>query len=555
MTTNDVSFFIRIKRIEFVNFRNIEKGEIDFPNAEIYEYVEGNPSILGLYGQNGSGKSSVIMALGILKDALSGNTIGNNYQSCIRYGCDRCTLRFSFSLYGKMYNSAGKAIIDRDHSNHNEVFYEFDIVKNLIDDSEAILNENEIEKPANVLHIENEQIKIRIASEDGTIIYPKQIIINTRKSRAKKKTFLFGSQMKQDVFTNYDPETEQKYRELLAVSTARSQSFVFNPKVIELMMNSVESVLEDDEDVQKLYKYDANFKAPNSLNELRNTVEHLKSNDEEALSILMAMSLLFITPIMLIDSLHRYGRDYLQVIDTVTTGLTNINTKLPLLLWTSVPNDGVYYYRVPLNMDGPTTVKESSFLHVKSSLNAVSDVLYKIVPGMRLNLVDLGVHPSSKNVEVHSFDIISQREEVSIPLKYESDGIRRIVSIMSLLIAAYNDASFTIAIDEIDSGIFEYLLGELLSILSDSVKGQFVFTSHNLRPLEVLPAKYLCFTTTNPDKRFVKIPNRGNSNLRDTYFRSIILNTQKEQVYNPTDRHEIEMAFYKAGHEEVTDYE
>ena len=361
--------------------------------------------------------------------------------------------------------------------------------------------------------------------------------------------------MKQDVFTNFDPEIGQKYRELLAVSTAKSQSFIFQPKVIELMMSSVESFLEEDDDVHKFDKYDLNYKAPDSLNEMRDMLEHLKTNDEEALTSVMAMSLLFITPLMLINSLHRYGRVYLHVVDTVTTGLTNINTKLPLLLWTSVPNDGIYYYRIPLNMDGPTTVRVSNYLHVKHSLNAVSDVLEKVVPGMRLNLVDLGVHLSSKNVEEYSFEIISQRGEVSIPLKYESDGIRRIVSIMSLLIAAYNDASFTIAIDEIDSGIFEYLLGELLSIMSDSVKGQLVFTSHNLRPLEVLPAKYLCFTTTNPDKRFVKIPNRGNSNLRDTYFRSIVLNTQKEQVYNPTDRHEIEMAFYKAGHEEVTDNE
>ena len=553
MTINDVSFFIRIKRIEFVNFRNIEKGEIDFPNADINEYVEGNPSILGLYGQNGSGKSSVIMALGILKDALSGNSIGNNYQSCIRYGCDRCTLRFSFSLYGKMYNSTGKAIIDSDHSNHNEVFYEFDIAKNQKDDVDKILNETETSPYE--LHIENEQLKIRVAAEDGTIIFPKQTIIDTRKSKAKRKSFLFGSQMKQDVFTNFDPEIGQKYRELLAVSTAKSQSFIFQPKVIELMMSSVESFLEEDDDVHKFDKYDLNYKAPDSLNEMRDMLEHLKTNDEEALTSVMAMSLLFITPLMLINSLHRYGRVYLHVVDTVTTGLTNINTKLPLLLWTSVPNDGIYYYRIPLNMDGPTTVRVSNYLHVKHSLNAVSDVLEKVVPGMRLNLVDLGVHLSSKNVEEYSFEIISQRGEVSIPLKYESDGIRRIVSIMSLLIAAYNDASFTIAIDEIDSGIFEYLLGELLSIMSDSVKGQLVFTSHNLRPLEVLPAKYLCFTTTNPDKRFVKIPNRGNSNLRDTYFRSIVLNTQKEQVYNPTDRHEIEMAFYKAGHEEVTDNE
>ena len=110
----------------------------------------------------------------------------------------------------------------------------------------------------------------------------------------------------------------------------------------------------------------------------------------------------------------------------------------------------------------------------------------------------------------------------------------------------------TIAIDEIDSGIFEYLLGELLAVMSESMKGQFVFTAHNLRPLEVLPAKYLCFTTPNKEGRFTTINKRGNSNLRDTYFRSIVLGTNKDSVYNPTDKYEIELALYQAGHPEET---
>jgi hypothetical protein len=124
------------------------------------------------------------------------------------------------------------------------------------------------------------------------------------------------------------------------------------------------------------------------------------------------------------------------------------------------------------------------------------------------------------------------------------------VSILSLLIAVYNEESFTVAIDEIDSGIFEYLLGEMLAVMSESIKGQFIFTSHNLRPLEVLPAKYLCFTTVNPENRFITLPHRGNSNMRDTYFRNIVLGSNKESIYNATDRFDIESAFYRAGHSE-----
>ncbi|MBR4335497.1 MAG: ATP-binding protein, partial [Clostridia bacterium] len=162
---------------------------------------------------------------------------------------------------------------------------------------------------------------------------------------------------------------------------------------------------------------------------------------------------------------------------------------------------------------------------------------------------------SISNEEEHCFEIVSKRNDQTIPLKYESDGIRRMVSILSLLIAVYNEESFTVAIDEIDSGIFEYLLGEVLAVMSESIKGQFIFTSHNLRALEVLPAKYLCFTTNNPENRFTTLPHRGNSNMRDTYFRKIVLGSDKESVYNSTDRFEIERAFYKAGHSEESSYE
>ena len=45
--------------------------------------------------------------------------------------------------------------------------------------------------------------------------------------------------------------------------------------------------------------------------------------------------------------------------------------------------------------------------------------------------------------------------------------IRKIISVLGLLISVYNRKSITVAIDELDSGIFEYLLGEILRIISE----------------------------------------------------------------------------------------
>ena len=55
--------------------------------------------------------------------------------------------------------------------------------------------------------------------------------------------------------------------------------------------------------------------------------------------------------------------------------------------------------------------------------------------------------------------------------------------------------------DELDAGISEVLLGTLLHTIEETGKGQLIFTSHNLRPLEVLSKDNIVFTTTNPSNR------------------------------------------------------
>lgn len=146
--------------------------------------------------------------------------------------------------------------------------------------------------------------------------------------------------------------------------------------------------------------------------------------------------------------------------------------------------------------------------------------------------------------------LTAYRDGKELPLRDESDGVRKIISVLSLIIAAFNQKSVTVAIDEFDAGIFEYLLGEILQALEESGKGQFIFTSHNLRPLEVIDKKFLYFTTTNPDNRYIRLKNiSATNNLRDTYFREIILCEQEEEIYNKTKRFKIIAALKKAGGE------
>ena len=99
-----------------------------------------------------------------------------------------------------------------------------------------------------------------------------------------------------------------------------------------------------------------------------------------------------------------------------------------------------------------------------------------------------------------------------------------------------------------DAGVFEYMLGELLDIFHQGAKGQMIFTSHNLRALEMLNVENIVFSTANEMKRYVHMANvRETNNFRNAYIRAITLGGQSEKLYSETDSLKIARAFRKAG--------
>lgn len=185
---------------------------------------------------------------------------------------------------------------------------------------------------------------------------------------------------------------------------------------------------------------------------------------------------------------------------------------------------------------------------LKKIVKNMNIVLEQIIPGLNVDIRELGEDYFEDNTRGVRIQFVSKRGESIIALRYESEGIKKIISILQLLIVIYNNSSVTVAIDELDSGIFEYLLGELMRIISEHGKGQLIFTSHNLRPLETLDKRFVAFTTVNPNNRYIRFTNiKTTNNLRDFYYRDIILGEQEEPVYVPTSNRKIAFAFMEAG--------
>ena len=203
---------------------------------------------------------------------------------------------------------------------------------------------------------------------------------------------------------------------------------------------------------------------------------------------------------------------------------------------------------LPVIFDKPlASFPREKLQSIRRAINSMNIVLSQIVHGLKISIKELGSYITKDRKDSVEIQFMSNRNGQEIPFQYESKGLKKIVSILHLLIAVYNQESITVAIDELDSGVFEYLLGELLKIISEQGRGQLIFTSHNLRPLETLDKNFVAFTTANSAKCYTRIYNaKENENLRGLYFRNIILGGQPEILYNSTNKAEISLAFREA---------
>ena len=114
----------------------------------------------------------------------------------------------------------------------------------------------------------------------------------------------------------------------------------------------------------------------------------------------------------------------------------------------------------------------------------------------------------------------------SIPSRLESDGTRRILNQFDTIIGSL--LGETVIIDEIDNGIHDVLMKNIIMSIKDEITGQLIITTHNTLLLEILPKEniYILSTDYNGNKTINSIKEYGikiqkNNNARDLYFKGV----------------------------------
>ena len=453
---------VRLASLKISNIKNVRNGQIIMPNTFRKQLGYKNAEVLGLYGQNGSGKTAVIDALYYLQKIMIGSVLEDEIADYIEVNEKEAEISADFNIFADsvIYEAGYKIILQR-NGKHAEIIRE-------------------------------------------TL----SCAINEKDSRSNKTVFMDYQRMDKDIV--FSPR--KRFNEVIEANAENKTDLIVARKMAE--------------------KENCSYIFGESSREIfcRHYENDFKHYSET------------------IKALFKFALKDLFVIRNAHSGVISANFLLPMAFRIEQNEIGMKGdFAVPLTE--PIVLNEERKNVLDAIVEQVNMVLFTIIPGMRIAIHNHGMQLTDSGENGYRVEIISIRDGMDpIPIRMESEGIIKIISILNALIQAFGNFSICLAIDELDAGIFEYMLGELLDIFSKSAKGQLIFTSHNLRALEMLDKDSIMLSTANPDRRYIRMKNvKATNNQRDMYLRGITLGGQDEVIYEETDSLKIARAFRKAG--------
>ena len=453
---------VRLSSLKILNIKNVRAGQIVMPNTCQKHLTYKTAEVLGLYGQNGSGKTAVIDTLYYLQKIMIGSTLDEEVADYIDAASDQAEIIADFNIFIEtiIYEVSYRIILQRSGDGAN-------IVRETLS---CAINKNDSRSNKTVfIDYQRSQLEHAIA--------PKKRFDEVVETNAENKTDLIVARK---------------------IAEKSNCSYIFGEGSREIFCRDYEN--------------------------------HFKHYSE------------------VIKALFQFALKDLFVIRNTHSGVISANFLLPMAFRIEQKEIRMKGdFAVPLTE--PVVLNEERKKILDMIVEQINMVLFTIIPGMKIDVYHYGMQLTDSGENGYRVELVSVRENMPpIPIRMESEGIIKIISILNALIQAFGNPSICLAVDELDAGIFEYMLGELLDIFHKSAKGQLIFTSHNLRALEMLDKDNIMFSTVNPERRYIRMKNvKASNNLRDTYIRGITLGGQDEVIYEETDSLRIARAFRKAG--------
>ena len=453
---------VRLSSLQLTNIKNVKKGTIYMPNTVNKILSADKAEILGIYGQNGSGKTAIVDALYFLQKVMIGVDLDQSLEDYMDMDSDTAEIFADFNIF------------------MDDIVFEIGY-------------------------------RLSLSREEKVVVISRETL-----SGAKNEN---GIRTNKTVFMDYQRD---------------QTNTIFKPQ------KRLDEILEENKDIK------TDLIVARKMAEKSNCSYIFGESSREIFCREYKNG--FQQFSVIISSLFEFALKDLFVIRNTHSGVISANFVLPMAFRIENDNMGTKG-DFTVSLTEPILVDEERKNLLETIVEQINIVLYTIIPGLQVTIKNYGKQSLDNGEEGWKLELMSKREGMKeIPIRMESEGIIKIISILNALIQAFGNPSICLVIDELDSGIFEYMLGELLDIFKKSAKGQLIFTSHNLRALEMIDKESIMFSTTNPNNRYIHMKNvRESNNLRNMYIRSITLGGQSEQIYEETDSLKIARAFRKAG--------
>ncbi|MEC0227926.1 AAA family ATPase [Paenibacillus alba] len=429
---------VKVVSLELRNVKNVRYGRIDL---DLNNDDKLDVQVVGLYGQNGSGKTAVVEAFNILQLLLKGQELPTKKQRLIYDGQESLSLDFEFILQA----------------------------------------EDEINKAIYHVELEYEEERMVVKSEK----------VKT-KGKSYGKMFFYTRDESSSIELRQKPKQE-----------------------VEVVLSGIKLLSQ----------------------EVKGSLFFSKIVSNQSKKLFSGVDLL-----VYIALKEQFAKNLL-VIKNLQEGV------FPSYLFndfTSNPVENSTY-----NVKDAINLSKEQYKYLSTVIERNNVVISSIIPDLNVHLKNMGATTLPNGEEGVRAEFLSKKGDTILPLSAESAGTLKLFAITTSLIAAFHNSSACVIIDELDAGVFEYLLGELVEIFQEHSKGQLIFTSHNLRVLEKLLPQNIWFTTTNEENRYIKFKKlQKNNNMRNVYLRTVLVGGQSEFLYEETNPIKIIRSFIEAGIED-----
>ena len=216
-----MSNLVRLESMTIEGIKNVENGELSFDELSKIKNNNLNDfhSVLGIYGQNGSGKTTALEAAKILKDVLSGNKLPEDIEQYISNESHLAKIECTFFVKSESFKQLITyifVIAKREDKNLYDIVYEKMISK------EYLQQEDKWQSKKTLFEVEKNEIVLKkLLNKFSTEDY---IRLQVTKDLEAGSSFFFNKINLSHIISSLKDKDENKLLEVLKILTIYAQT-------------------------------------------------------------------------------------------------------------------------------------------------------------------------------------------------------------------------------------------------------------------------------------------------------------------------------------------